>query len=614
MTTTTATIPTAAPPIAVLTSTVVPAGHEGTRRRTYADLLALWEATPPEPEPTPEEIAERDLAQARKEKRDSRPVILLTTDEADINDQAIAHIAKDENLFQRGGELVQIIRQRTADDGIRRASGSPTIARMPEATLRERLTRKIQFMNIVVTKEGEEDYIPAHPPGWCVRAISERGHWDEIRPLTAVVPSPVLRPDGTVLTTPGYDEKSGLFLATDINVTVSENPSRDDAREAAWTILDIVDDFPFASDEHVAAWLALELTPLCRFAFYGPSPLFLVDANVRGSGKTLLCEIPSIINYGRDIARMSNPSDDDEARKRITSLAIAGDPLVLIDNINGRFGCASLDAALTATVWKDRILGASRMIELPLCVTWCASGNNVLLAADTTRRTLHIRLESPMENPELRTGFKYPNVSSHVSENRPALLSAALTILRGYCAAGRPKHGLPAWGSFESWSALVREAIVWLGLPDPAATRQALAEIADSEGAALRELLESWPRLDPGNIGLSTAEVLERLRADSEHLPSNQDLTEVRSAIVELCPPDKGPLPTVRQLGNRLSHIRGRFVGDRCLDYRTKRAHKRVWLLRYVDPKQVVGVAGGDTGDTGDSSGAPRGFEENETF
>lgn len=289
-----------------------------------------------------------------------------------------------------------------------------------------------------------------------------------IRPLTAVVPSPVLRRDGTVLHQVGYDDQSGLYCADDAGVNVPEQPTRDDAIEAARLLLDVVCDFPFAKPVHRSAWFAYLLTPLARHAFHGPSPLFLKDANVRGSGKTLLCELGSIIAYGTDIARMSNPRDDDECRKRITALAIAGAPLVLIDNIVGRLGCASLDAALTATVWRDRILGVSQMVELPLTVTWCASGNNVMLAADTARRTLHIRLESPMENPELRTGFKYPNVKEYALENRSRLLSAALTILRAYCCAGRPRAGLPAWGSFEGWSAIVREAVVWCGLPDPA--------------------------------------------------------------------------------------------------------------------------------------------------
>jgi len=572
-------------------------------------------------EPEPAKRVQGDGNRGRKRRRppngkpptesldDNRPKVLITTEEHSVNDQAVAALARDEGVFQRGGILVHIVRGTERADGIDRDAGSPTISRLPEAVLRERLTRNIQFVKMQkINKEIVE--VDAHPPAWCVKAISQRGAWDGIRPLTAVVPSPVLRSDGTVLTTVGYDGKSGLYCADGAGVKIPDQPDRDDAVRAAKLLLDLVCDFPFAKPAHRSAWLSFILTPLARHAFDGPSPLFLKDANVRGSGKTLLCELGSIICYGTAIARMSNPGDDDEARKRITALAIAGDPLVLIDNIVGKLGCASLDAALTATVWKDRILGVSQMVELPLTVTWCASGNNVMLAADTTRRTLHIRLESPLENPELRTGFKYSNVTEYARENRAALLSAALTILRAYCIAGRPRQGLPAWGSFEGWSSLVREAVVWCDLPDPAQTRQELADIADSEAGALRDLLESWTEIDPCGEGRTTAEILDRLHGDYSAYPN------VRSAIVELCPPTKGPLPTARQLGNRLGHCRRRIIGNKALDYRQRSGRQRAWQVVTTDDgdssDSVSTPANGISGDSSDSSDTVSSLRGNE--
>lgn len=120
------------------------------------------------------------------------------------------------------------------------------------------------------------------------------------------------------------------------------------------------------------------------------APLNLFDANVRGCGKSLLTDATSQIVAGREMARMSLPRDDEEFRKRITALAVAGEPLILIDNIAGTLGSASLDAALTATSWSDRILGLTAMASnVPLFATWYATGNNVVLAADTARRTAY---------------------------------------------------------------------------------------------------------------------------------------------------------------------------------------------------------------------------------
>ncbi len=236
-----------------------------------------------------------------------------------------------------------------------------------------------------------------------------------------MVESPVLRADGTILQTPGYDETTGLMFRPDAQFPPAvDTLTRSDAEKAVQTLLEVVGDFPFATDAHRAAWLAATLTPLARFAYHGCSPLFLIDANVRGSGKSLLTDATSLIVAGREMARMSLPRDDDEFRKRITAIAVAGEPLILIDNIVGTLGSASLDAALTATSWSDRILGQTAMAScVPLFATWYATGNNIVLAADTARRTLHIRLESPEENPEERSGFRHADLLTWVRAERP---------------------------------------------------------------------------------------------------------------------------------------------------------------------------------------------------
>src|SRR5262249_21875370 len=138
------------------------------------------------------------------------------------------------------------------------------------------------------------------------------------------------------------------------------------------------------------------------------------------------------------------------------------------------------------TAWKDRLLGGNRMAEAPMYITWYATGNNVALGADTARRVCHIRLESPDEHPEERKEFRHPDLVAWAGQNRPELLGAALTILRAQFAAGRPDQGLPAWGSFEGWSGVVRSAVVWVGLPDPGETRlilQAQSDVAAERGA-----------------------------------------------------------------------------------------------------------------------------------
>ena len=123
----------------------------------------------------------------------------------------------------------------------------------------------------------------------------------------------------------------------------------DDALVAVDELLAVVCDFRFEAPEHRSAWLAGLLTPLARFAFDGPAPLFLIDANVRGAGKGLLAQTIGRIVLGREMPVSSYAAESDEMRKRITAISIAGDRMVLLDNLEGNFGNDALDRALTST-------------------------------------------------------------------------------------------------------------------------------------------------------------------------------------------------------------------------------------------------------------------------
>ena len=532
---------------------------------TAAQLLALLEA-PASQEPV-------------AEKEQPRPTVLIDTDEHRVVCETVAALATDTDLFHRGGILVRVLRDNQPLDGIVRPGGSPTIQAMPAANLRERMTRCANFV-----KPGRKDQeIPAHPAAWLVSAVEARGEWPGLRHLAAVSDTPVLRSDGSVWQEPGYDKRTGvLFESHQSFPTVHDEVTSDDAAVAVDQLMEVVCDFNFEAPEHRSAWLAGLLTPLARFAFEGPAPLFLIDANIRGAGKGLLAQTIGRIVLGREMPVSSYAAESDEMRKRITAISIAGDRMVLLDNLEGNFGNDALDRALTSTRWKDRILGKSEEVDLPLLCAWYATGNNVLVAADTTRRVIHVRLDVLNERPEERTGFKHPDLLGWISQNRPRLLTAALTILSAYCRAGRPSQGLSSYGSFEGWSSLVREAIVWAGQPDPCLTRVKLSESCDVTADTLGQLLMAWRQYDPSNSGVIASEMLSRLYpVQIRHTPQDAIDTAMRSALENLvgCPPGKTPTP--RQVGNKLRHYRRRVFGDVFLDIDASRGRRDgyVWRL-----------------------------------
>jgi hypothetical protein len=544
-------------------------------RKTIQSGMTAGMATPREiPVPiAPGTAAAKTPAPASDvEALDDLPCILLGVDEARVIDEAIAALSQDTTLFTRGRALVTIAREEKPSGAIDRHGGS-FIATIPQPNLRERLCRVARFESLH-GRGGEWVLRPDHPPGFLIPAIHTRGEWPGLRPLVSIVVHPILLPDGRVLETPGYDTVHGLFLATEgtPRQMVPANPTGKDVAAALADLLDVVCDFPFAGPEHRSAWLAALLTLFARPAIEGPCPLFLIDKNIRGCGATLLADVIGIAALGRPLARMSETGDDEESRKRITSVLLSGDEAILIDNLTKPLGNGAFDALLTGTTWRERVLGKSEMTpELPALTVWFSTGNNIEIHGDMIRRILPIRLDSPEETPETRVDFEHPDLRAYVRARRGALTVAALTVLRAFVAAGRPAQGLQPWGSFEAWCSSVRDAIVWAGLPDPAETRIEYNETADREKGGLAELFECLSMLFPGGHGITAARIIERAK-------SNAPLSEALDALGVA---DSHGNYSTRLLGWQLRHAKGRIVGGQRLEIeKSSQSRANAWKLK----------------------------------
>lgn len=493
-------------------------------------------------------------------------------------------------VFQRGGTLVHVT---TNDIGglLSFAKDSMRIRPLPKSLLRERITQAVTLV-----QEGEEEDKLVRPPGWLVNGIHERGEYPpEIRPLTGIIEAPTLRPDGSIIQDAGYDELTGLLYQPSCEFPrVPDHPTRENATDAVFELLAAVGDFPFVNDDHRMAWLSLVLTLIGRPAIDGPCPLFAIDANARGSGKSMLSDVASIIASGHITPRKTWPRDDEETRKTITAVALEATPAVLIDNVAGLLGGASLDAALTSTSWTDRILGKSETTgTLPLTTVWIATGNNLELGADTARRTLICRLESDHENPEDREDFQHRDLLGWVRANRPALATAAVTILRAYFVAGCPgADRLQTWGSFEAWSRVVRGSLVYANCPDPIGTRE-LVRAADRSAEILGLIHEG---IVQGGNELTTSEIVNLIEQPMCEFGEDR-FPSLRAAVGELC----GSRVDGRKLGYRLRPYLGRVRAGHRLENRAGHGNVKRWSVVPVNTRHHSPNRGGDGGDGGDA-------------
>lgn len=513
---------------------------------------------------------EREAIQAENE----GPTIRITADLVNVIDQALEAIGArpDLNVFVRARMLVTIERDGSMPETwLRRPPGEPVIVPIKTTYTREILARCAAWESVKKGRNGPT-IEPCLPPMWVADHVLARMKWP-LRYLDAVVEAPTLRTDGSILSAPGWDEQSALLYAPVPGArwpAVPDSPSADDVQRAVAALTDPVAEFPFVADSDRAAFVAAVLTIVARHCIDGPVPLFPVRAPTPGTGKTLLAEVIGLIGTGRLPAAMTLPYDGDELRKRITAIAIGGTPLVLIDNASGALGSDVLAAALTSGEWEDRVLGVNEMVRMPLRTVWIATGNNLAFRRTLGRRVVPIDMDAGIEQPEDRKGFRYPSLVSHVRAQRSRLVVAALTVLRAFFAAGRPAHGGTRMGSFEAWDDLIRSAVIWAGLADPASAedpasgRGRVRAEADDDTEDLAGLLTALGRVFERGIGFTTASVLKRAEHDED----------LRLMLDAACAPKKGGKATVTSVGASFRNYKNRPLNGLSLQRKD-----RTWFI-----------------------------------
>lgn len=435
-----------------------------------------------------------------------RSVIYLGPDEARVADQVVDALAvRESNLFVHGGCLVRVLQ----------GEGRSRLQNLDASSIRDIASRSCTFLCC-------DSFSAASPPAYLGAALASRGQWEGVRELRGVFDMPVLLPCGRLLTEPGYDERSGFYLVLPPDFPCSGGPyNRADAVDALRELKELVADFPFAAGEDLAAFIGLLLTAVCRTAIDGNVPAFVLDAPVAGSGKTKLASSVAQIATG-STAIIPFPKNDEEMQKKLTTAACEGDRFILFDNAGGHLCFSSLDAQLTSRTRRDRLFGRNdkstgdRRWHAVVAIT----SNNASIGADLGRRMIAIRLAPKQERPELRTGFRIPNIERYVREHRNRLYSNAIAIVKAFIDQGRPPQHLRALGSFEEWVELVPAALKWAGGGDMLAVRERIdRDGLDADRTLLRAVIERLAKarapmtarqlLAPRGLGAEAMELVE---------------------------------------------------------------------------------------------------------
>jgi hypothetical protein len=371
-------------------------------------------------------------------------------------------------VYTQGGHLARTTEAHT-DSGIQRSADAVMLIGVTGGWASTRFGQLCDFQKFIAT-QGE--WRSVSPSSEHITAMLDLGGWNILRPLDAIARAPFLRSDGSICDAPGYDASSRtLYVPSIAFPPIPEHPTRAEALASLARLREPFNEFPWKESASESAFLSHILAEAARLAM-DRCPMYVYDAPMAGTGKSTLQEMAARIVHGTEPALRPWVADEDEIRKSLYACLMAGDRSIWFDNVPDGIKIRSsvLEAFLTSAVWKDRKLGESVTSAISNKTVLVASGNNITPVAALARRCLVIRLDANTENLRERV-FRIENPRRYIMEHRAQLLVDALTVIKAYLATAGTVQMPVTLPSFESWSKLAREPLIWLGLADPVVTQ-----------------------------------------------------------------------------------------------------------------------------------------------
>ncbi len=358
-----------------------------------------------------------------------------------------------------------------------RESGETHMMRINLESLELYIDQHMEF-RIRSTKE-ENKWIRKRPPKDVVKCILEKQDRTKFQYLKGVVPSAILRSDGSLFNQSGFDPKSGYYSSQDSPLEIPKHPTKKDANDALQIFKKLTSDFPFATETDRMRAIAYPLTIVARPGILGNVPIFCASANTPGTGKTLLTDTLARAVIGQPPPITTQPLKEDETRKALLSYALFNPPTLIIDNVRRAFGDGPLAQIATSSAITDRVLGRSQIARCPFRTVLACTGNNLEFQNDMNRRVVVIEMRTSMESPESRTDFLFPAIKQYATKEWKTYRAAALTMLLAYRLHGTPPAR--SLGSFEEWYRLVTGTLEWLTGMDILDNRDEVKSFADND-------------------------------------------------------------------------------------------------------------------------------------
>ena len=318
-----------------------------------------------------------------------------------------------------------------------------------------------------------------------ILSAGESSH--SVRELLSLTNYPVCAGTGFRVVSEGWNPEFGAYYDPSVRIEVVRN-----VETIRSVLADLVHDFPFASDADRINFYGLLLTPIVRPALGGNVPIHVVHSPLERTGKTkLIEEVLGGVILGRPTPAMQFSASEEERDKRILALLTRAENIIHLDNLRNYIDSASLASLTTGTTYMGRILSRSEMVTAQNNLTIAASGNNVKMTGELSKRCVSIQLMPVSDHPENRTDYEHPDLRSYVTAVRGSVLGCLLGMIENWRAKNQPAYS-STLGGFEKWSHVIGGILAVNGLEGHRGNQSEWLARTDSAAEELRAFVDLW--------------------------------------------------------------------------------------------------------------------------
>ena len=264
-------------------------------------------------------------------------------------------------IYQRGDSLVRPIIEEV-DASHERRTKVAQLKTIDQVYLRDLMSRVANWLRF---DKREKQLVPADPPpDIAATVLARQGEWGFPK-IAGVIMTPTMRPDGTLLTEPGYRcRQRGCSLLSRRQCHRSRRPDAGRCAGIAGAAGRPADRISVGRRNSEGGRVVGPDHPGGARRFCGRADARHAGT-VAGSGKSYLIDIVAAIVIGQPMPVMAAGRSEEETEKRLGAALIAGQPLISIDNVNGELGGDALCQIIERPLVDVRVLGKSERVRNP---------------------------------------------------------------------------------------------------------------------------------------------------------------------------------------------------------------------------------------------------------